>query len=356
MKIGIYTQPLSHNYGGILQNYALQHVLKKMGYNPITIYLGKYNYVRLVKDFIWNMISIVLRKSLYRKITLPMKQNKYEAVFYPFIQSYIAVTKRIIKCSSRFIKSLEFDAIIVGSDQVWRPCFNDIYDSYLLFAKDIDIPKIAYAASFGVDRWEYTPEQTNKCCELIKQFKAVSVREASGVNLCKKYLSTDALEVLDPTLLLNQSEYEILCRHIRYEAEDYLLVYILDEDEDKELYVEEFAKQHNLIVKQIHAENQVSMSVEEWLSLFRDAAYVVTDSFHGTVFSILFQKEFISLLNKGRGASRFESLLNKLQLSDRLIVDNQSISSGQIDWENVSDLLEKYRKESMLFLENAIKN
>ncbi len=355
MKIGIYTQPLSHNYGGILQNYALQQVLKRMGHNPITIHHGQKNYWSNAKCIIHNLLR-PLTKQPYWGVVSIKKLNKLKAPFKPFIKRYIHATKSVVKCTPEFIKRQHFGAIIVGSDQVWRPRYNDIYASYLSIAKDIAIPKIAYAASFGVDRWEYTPEQTNQCCELIKQFKAVSVREASGVNLCKKYLNTDAIEVLDPTLLLNRTDYRKLCHNIKCESEKYLLVYILDEDKDKELYVTEFAKQHNLVVKQIHAENQVSMSVEEWLSLFRDAAYVVTDSFHGTVFSILFLKEFISLVNEGRGASRFESLLNKLQLSDRLIVDNQSIPSGQIDWENVSDLLEKYRKESMLFLENAIKN
>ena len=133
-----------------------------------------------------------------------------------------------------------------------------------------------------------------------------------------------------------------------------MLVYILDEDKSKEVYVNEYANQNKLSVKQIHAENKVSFSIEEWLALFRDATIVVTDSFHGTVFSILFQKEFISLINKGRGASRFESLLKKIHLSDRLVADNRTIPSMQIDWRNVNELLEQYRKESMLFLENAI--
>ncbi len=355
MKIGIYTQPLSHNYGGILQNYALQQVLKRMGHTPVTIHHGQKNHWSNIKCIIHNLLR-PLTKQPYWGVVSIKKLNKLKEPFKPFIKKHIQVTKSVLKCTTKFIRQQHFDAIIVGSDQVWRPRYNDIYASYLAFANGMNISKIAYASSFGVDNWEYTPEQTNKCCELIKQFKAVSVREASGVNLCKKYLNTDAIEVLDPTLLLNRTDYRKLCHNIKCESEKYLLVYILDEDKDKELYVEEFAKQHNLIVKQIHAENKVSLSIEEWLSLFRDAAYVVTDSFHGTVFSILFQKEFISMLNKGRGASRFESLLNKLQLSDRLIVDNQSIPSGQIDWENVSDLLEKYRKESMLFLENAIKN
>ena len=218
----------------------------------------------------------------------------------------------------------------------------------------MNIPKIAYAASFGVDDWEYTSEQTKYCAELVKQFNAISVREMSGIDLCKKYLNVDAINVLDPTLLLNKSDYTCLCQNIPIDEERFLLVYVLDEDEQKYSYIEAFAKQKGLLIKQIHAENKVSLSIEEWLALFRDAAYVVTDSFHGTVFSILYQKDFISLINMGRGASRFESLLTKLQLMNRGIDDWASIPEEQIDWSNVYGLLEEYRHESMQFLRNAI--
>lgn len=355
MKIGIYTQPLSHNYGGILQNYALQQILNRMGHHSVTIHHGKKSFFSNMKCAVHNLIRPITKQPYWDFVPI-RKLNKSQSVFKPFIEKHIKVTKRIEKCKPRFIEKLHFDVLLVGSDQVWRPCYNDIYNSYLAFADKIAIPKIAYAASFGVDRWEYTPIQTEKCRNLIKQFTAISVREDSGISLCKQYLNADAIEVLDPTLLLNQTDYLMLCQHIQPNTKKYLLTYVLDEADNKKACVAEMAKRMNLPIKQIFGEKKASISIEEWLSLFRDAAYVVTDSFHGTVFSILFQKEFISLLNKGRGASRFESLLNKLQLTDRLIVDNQSIPSGQIDWENVGDLLEKYRKESMLFLENAIKN
>ena len=353
MNIGIYTQPLSHNYGGILQNYALQQVLKRMGHTPVTIHHGQKNHWSNIKCIIHNLLR-PLTKQPYWGVVSIKKLNKLKEPFKPFIKKHIQVTKSVLKCTTKFIRQQHFDAIIVGSDQVWRPRYNDIYASYLAFANGMNISKIAYASSFGVDNWEYTPEQTKVCAELIKQFKAVSVRESSGIDLCKKYLNVDAVNVLDPTLLLDKSDYSLLCKDIPKAEKGYLLVYILDEDKSKEAYVNEFARENNLSVRHIHAENKVSLSIEEWLALFRDATIVVTDSFHGTVFSILFQKEFISLINKGRGASRFESLLKKIHLSDRLVADNRTIPSMHIDWRNVNELLEQYRKESMLFLENAI--
>lgn len=353
MKIGIYTQPLSHNYGGILQNYALQQVLKKMGHTSVTIHHGQKTHWSNTKCIIHNLLRPFTNQPHWGVLSIK-KLNKLKAPFKPFIIKNLKTTKSIVKCTSEIVEQQQFDVIVVGSDQVWRPCYNDIYSSFLLFAKDVNIPKIAYAASFGVDNWEYTHEQTKVCAELIKQFKAVSVREMSGIDLCKKYLNVEAVNVLDPTLLLDKSDYSLLCKDIPKAEKGYLLVYILDEDKSKEAYVNEFASKNNLSVKQIHAENKVSLSIEEWLALFRDATIVVTDSFHGTVFSILFQKEFISLINKGRGASRFESLLKKIHLSDRLVADNRTIPSMQIDWRNVNELLGQYRKESMLFLENAI--
>ncbi len=353
MNIGIYTQPLSHNYGGILQNYALQQVLKRMGHTPVTIHHGQKNHWSNIKCIIHNLLR-PLTKQPYWGVVSIKKLNKLKEPFKPFIKKHIQVTKSVLKCTTKFIRRQHFDAIIVGSDQVWRPRYNDIYASYLAFANGMNISKIAYASSFGVDNWEYTPEQTKVCAELVKQFNAISVREMSGIDLCKKYLNVDAINVLDPTLLLNKSDYNLLCKEIPTDEQRYLLLYVLDEEGFNYSYIEVFAMQKDLLIKQIHAENKVSLSIEEWLALFRDAAYIVTDSFHGTVFSILFQKEFISLINKGRGASRFESLLTKLQLNDRGIDDLASIPKEQIDWSNVYGLLEEYRNESMQFLRNAI--
>ena len=133
------------------------------------------------------------------------------------------------------IKEGDVDCIIVGSDQVWRAKYfieqwqTGIEDAFLAFTKGWNIKRIAYAASFGVDTWEYTPEETMKCREAIKMFDAISVREDSGIDLLKKHLNVDAIQVVDPTLLLTKDDYRTLCETNQTpKSAGNLLVYILD--------------------------------------------------------------------------------------------------------------------------------
>ena len=176
--------------------------------------------------------------------------------------------------------------------------------------KEENLKRIAYAASFGVGDWEYSPKQTRECSKLAKKYDAISVREQSGVKLCKEYLGVDATWVLDPTLLLTKEDYLPICKEIPVCNEKYLAVYVLDENDEVTATYEKEAAAHGLVIKKFHADSKSTLTVPEWLAMFRDASYVVTDSFHGTVFSIIFGKEFKSIYNKGRGTARFESLMN----------------------------------------------
>ena len=227
------------------------------------------------------------------------------------------------------------EAIIVGSDQVWRPKYNyRIEDMFLKFAEKLPVRRIAYAASFGVDNWEYTSKQTFECAALAKKFDAISVREESGVKLCKEHLGVDATWVLDPTLLLTKEDYESICRDTPVCNEKYIAVYVLDENENVTATYEKESAARGLVVKKFHADSESTLTVPEWLAMFRDASFVVTDSFHGTVFSIICGKEFKCIYNEGRGAARFESLLNLY-------------NSGK---------LEEIREFSLNWLKNALKS
>ena len=209
MKIGILTQPLASNYGGILQNYALQVVLKRLGHDPYTIYYGQGKFWDWVNIWIRYIVKVIIRHPgrKYR----PLNYNDFihrctRSYMVDFVKENIQTTKHLgrnIRYSQ--IEHYGFDAYVVGSDQVWRPIYNEgelLGNMYLDFAKDIpSIKRISYAASFGVDNWnEYNKYQTNQCQELINLFDAVSVREGSGVDICKKYLKKDAVHLLDPTL------------------------------------------------------------------------------------------------------------------------------------------------------------
>lgn len=313
MKVAILTQALLNNYGGLLQNYALQCVLKKMGYDAVTVDFKQKNYYEPLLPALINRVFAIFLQIFGVKINrrnLPhyQKRNSFSATF---VKENISVTNPVPIYSTKVLERAGVDICLVGSDQVWRPKYNHyLEDMYLKFAKVFPAKRIAYAASFGVDEWEYSEKQTRECSALAKKFKAISVREESGVGLCKKNLEVDATWVLDPTLLLQKEDYLKICEGVPTSSKPYLAAYVLNMDESIRKTCEQAAIERGVELKVFSADAQASLSVPEWLAMFRDASYVVTDSFHGTAFSIIFGKEFKCLYNETRGSARFESLLN----------------------------------------------
>ena len=295
MKIGIFTQPLKSNYGGILQNYAMQVVLKRLGHEPWTV-----DYLRFTWwDWFVVVIKVTIKKCLLRKSNYPLTPTKVRRQENPlrrFAQKHIQLTQPRVKYPNKSIlQTYDFNALLVGSDQTWRPMYNGkIYDMYLQLAEGMNVKRVAYAASFGTDQWEYTPEQEAECARLAKQFDAISVREASGVGLCKEHFGVEATHVLDPTLLLTANDYNELCKDIEL-REPFVFAYILDMNEQKVAEIKAFAEAKGLpyFIKSADADISDVDSIELWLSYFRDAAYVITDSFHGTAFSVIYHKNFV---------------------------------------------------------------
>ena len=273
------------------------------------------------------------------------------------MKSHIATTDIVDKYSSKLISKYELDAVVTGSDQVWRPCYNRrVLTNMFLDFVGKRTKKIAYAASFGVDYWEYKPRKARKCGELARRLDAISVREGSGVSLCRNYLGVEAIEVLDPTLLLSAEVYKEVCSNVAPSGERYVAAYILDATPEKVALVEQEARRRGVAAKIYGADKDAELSIEEWLAMFRDAEYVITDSFHGCVFSTIFRREFAVIINSERGASRFISLLGKFALTNRTIIDaNQgSVPTEPIDWQEVEINLKKYQEHSMTFLTQAL--
>lgn len=357
MKIGIVTQPLGHNYGGILQNYALQQALSQLGHKPVTLRVKaegeSYHFWITVcfKVFILKLLGRKPRGSRYPSSPNKIKaqRRKQEEFVIRHIVTSQRKYRRFPECS---VKKNSLDAIIVGSDQVWRPLYNpNITDMFLGFCTKSPIRRLAYAASFGVDKWEFTAVLTDVCRTLIKKFDAVSVRENSGIALCKEYLRCSAVEVLDPTFLLSREQYTSLCEDVPKPVERQLTAYVLDMNDEKRRLIERIADERNLTVRYFSADENATLYVEEWIAAFRDADFVVTDSFHGTVFSIIFNCDFYSILNENRGGSRFHSLLSKFNLSHRLISGANFIDKEQsIDWNAVNTVHRRLKEESLDFL------
>lgn len=264
----------------------------------------------------------------------------------------------------------KYDAVVVGSDQTWRPKYSpNIYNFYLDFIKNKNIKRFAYASSFGVDTWEYAEEETSKCAELAKLFDAISVREESGVDLCKKYLNVESECVLDPTLLLNKEDYlSLIGDKYNNGSDNGVYTYFLDSNEEKTSAANSIAEKLKTQVYSCQAKRSLSdlggstldeyqmPAVQDWLASFANAKFVVTDSFHGMVFSIIFEKPFLVIVNKQRGAARFESLLSKIGGLDHLIYDTKEIDSEKIKSIEPldEDKLKKLKIGSLFFIENSV--
>lgn len=372
MKIGILTLPLRINYGGILQAYALQTILQQMGHETQILDRSQKQTLPLLKKPCAYSKRLFLKYIKGEGNRIKIFQEEYYNKTYSIINQNIRtfIEKHIDYCAvSDFskLKEKDFDAIIVGSDQVWRPIYfgeNRIKKAYLDFTKDWKIKRVAYAASFGTDQWEYSPRQTKVCAKLAQKFDAVSVREKFATELCLKHLKINATQVLDPTMLLTKEDYiQIVKKSNTPKCKGTLLTYILDYSKEKDLIIEQIANKGNLSPFRVNSpksENlyapineRIQPSIEQWLRGFMDAEFIITDSFHGTVFSILFQKPFITIANKKRGMARMDSLLSILNLEDRQINcydELEKVFHQNIDYQRVNHLLNKYRQYSVDFL------
>ena len=374
MKIGIIALELRYNFGGILQAYALQKVLRNLGHDVIhvdkimEVSLGPWykKYPIYIKR---SICKYILGKNIIIKADI--EQNRISNAIAKntdlFIGKYIRKIR--IKDFSNF-KEEDFDVIIVGSDQVWRPkyFFSKIENAYLDFAKEWKIKRIAYAASFGTEEWEYTEEQTNNCATLLKKFNAVSVRESSAVHLCNDNFGVKAEHVLDPTMLLSKEDYIKLFKDYNAAQSDgNLFCYILDEGEEKKSIIDCVAKEKVLKPFYVNSryddhnaplEERIQQPVEKWLRAFYDAEFVITDSFHACVFSIIFNKPFIVYGNRERGLARFNSLLSIFGLEERIVLTKEEATkaiSEPINWKKVNESHREWKEKSMSFLNNNLK-
>lgn len=339
MKIAIMTQPLGKNYGGIMQAWALQQVLKRMGHDVVTIdrqsdskgpayYAARLGYRTLQK-------ALGKRKA---PINFEPHMSTILQHTHAFIGQNLSMSEPLdstAKLKAHFARE-QYDAVIVGSDQTWRPQYSpNINNFFLDFLEGSDIKRIAYASSFGVDEWEFTEEQTQRCAALAKQFDVISVREDSGVELCRKYLGVEAAHVLDPTLLLDKADYEQLIGPERLnETPSGVYTYFLDKTPEKLALAQQISEELGEPIYSCRARKSIEEDASEitdyimpdikgWLAGFANAKFVLTDSFHGMVFSVLFEKPFFVVMNKGRGTARFESLVGMLEGGKALLASSK---------------------------------
>lgn len=377
MRIGIITLPLRTNYGGILQAFALQTTLERMGHEVQII--GAPN-IPFSLPFLHRCLSIV--KRFLQKYILGQKNivldrvkgtndqaDKSATLTRKFIGNHIHL--RVVN-NFREIAPDDYNAYVVGSDQIWREIYNKkwynqkIDDVYLGFTKGWNVKRIAYAASFGKDEIEITESNDlQKCREAIAAFDAVSVREESGINICKRDLLYDnAVLMPDPTLLLSMEDYVSLVPNIEKESDKReLMSYVLDDNGEKIVLRERIAKDKNLKINITNKGDNWKLGdkikpqppVEDWLKAFAESNYVITDSFHACVFSIIFHKQFTVIANKERGLARFKTLLKMFGLEDRMILSPDEYEPlPDIDYDKVQIILDTKRKEALGFLKSNL--
>ncbi|MBR4677179.1 MAG: polysaccharide pyruvyl transferase family protein [Bacteroidales bacterium] len=370
-RVLILSQPLHNNYGGLLQAFALQKVIKSLGFdvatNRIILHDNKLT-TRKIWSFGKSKIKSIVFKFLRKKDVWVENSKTISRYTSKFVDNYIQ-TENADTLSRKIAK--KYDIFIVGSDQVFRKRWSQVTKYFLEDLKRrSDKTKIVYAASFGTDDLsEWTEDDIKICKKLAPKFRAVSVREDTGIGIMKDYFNIVAEHVLDPTLLLNKEDYlQVIDKEDEHRRNKIMMTYILDKTDGKTEIIElvknklglealEVMPKEKYCAETTDIENCVYPSVSKWISGFRDAEFVVTDSFHGTVFSIIFNKPFICISNGLRGITRITSLLKIFDLENRLITSKDNFSETllcPINYDNVNSIWNQWKTKSMNFLRDSI--
>lgn len=384
----------STNYGGVLQAYALRKVIADMGYEAEQLRYLKSSEIILdplltrAKNFFINSfksavaekqvgvfilcacrfgITFVPRK-IFNKLVVRKHRARRAENFARFNDRYVLSSK--VYTRNTVAESVDdYDIFITGSDQVWNP--NWFHAPYFLDFVPEEKLKTAYAASTAVSH--ITQEQYDKMQPLISRFQHISVREENAVPMLQGMTDKKIEWVIDPTLLLSAEEWnEVAAKNPV--KEPYVFAYILGDRKDNQKCAKDFAKKKGLklvtfpftasgSLRQAFFGNIHSYGGPDiWLSLIRDAEYVITDSFHAVVFSIVYQKRFVVLRRSGDGEkgsmnSRMYSLCKMFsEIEERIVgVDGVDVLDKDILWDNIIQSLHNRKHHSSLWLENALK-
>ncbi len=331
------------NFGSLFQYYALQEYLIKLGHEPFWI-----RYYQLPTKISIYLKMVKAKKEYLKKDTIFFRKKTWKKCFIAFIHKYLYLSNNIYY-SHKFLKFFppKADIYITGSDKVW----SDNFPYYLDFVPE-NKRRYSYAASFPRNFFKFSPT----AALLLKKFTGVSVRENEGVDMCQKAGYLDAIQVLDPTMLLPKSHYLSLIKAENKLTNNlkgpYLFCYFGNVDSPSEVHWQSicsFAEKKSLslilvamlgIVPMFPEEYIYMPSPIEWLQLMSEADCIITNSFHGTIFSVIMEKPFLSIIPKDKPSVPISSFLDSLDLKSR-IIQNESIDIEKnifnpIDWEKVN--------------------
>lgn len=362
MRIGILTLPLHVNYGGILQAAALYRLLSDKGFAPVLLRKEPEN-LNSAGRLIRNLLRMVPAQNLGGVRVRAKARAKHE----PFIQRFIPNVTRPCHNGDELRAAIErsgLDAVVVGSDQVWRLDFHqdNNHAAYFLNFVPPGVKKLSYAASFGYPEWRH-PDLIKEVSSLLAGFDAVSVREQSGVDICRTTFGREECAlVLDPTLVVDPTFYAEAAAPSEPRSRPSLVTYVLAPGASSKTVLKAIEaalpEAYDVTSLSCDWENR-QVTVGEWLRAFMDADFVFTDSFHGTVLSILFGKRFIVLGDRDRGLDRLTTLLGSIGLMCRLVLADDlarvaALVSQRIDYEPVNARLTALRRASRDYLFSAL--
>lgn len=355
MKIGILTFHWGTNYGGVLQSFALQETLKKMGHTVEIINFAPLSH----RDKLLQCLRLRSPSKTFKLFIERLKEKKFK----PFRKLHLNCGKRYYSLAELEKDPPELDVYISGSDQVWSPFIAlGVGKPYYLPFGVPTVKRISYAASLG--SLEFPKEILNKVKPYLDRFDGISVREVSSVKILKDAGYENVELMPDPALLLEKSDLEKLLKNKKSTKKDeFCLYYILQENQDVINQLFNYSKKKgNISVISTKELKNSMIGIEEWLMNIKDSKFIVTNSFHGVIFSILFEKQFVVTPIIGKWSvmnDRIFTLLEKFNLSNRLIdiydeVLFDNVIKSKINWAEKQIILKEIREEALSFLNRNI--
>ncbi len=371
LKAGIVTFASAHNYGALLQAYAMQRYLENLGieahiinYRPKEIdNVYKLYRIKKTKNF---PKKVIMKISKVIKIETKEKWRKEKYInFERFIDHTLKTTRPYNKLGQIQASYLDYDILIAGSDQIWNTDLTKGFKpAYFLEFGKKDAIRIAYAASLG--RNDIDKKYILFYKRYLKNFDYISVREKSMISIFNDLTDKEVVQVLDPTLLLNKKDYNQLKKESKYKDKEYIYVHFIGKDSKLIEIADKVSTELNIPILHNFAnkifKNELDYhyneSPEKIIDVVKNAKMVITNSFHLTVLSIIYNKKFITIPHAKR-PERMKNLLEMLDLEDHLIEDVRimpDLKELEIDYDKVEKKLENERKKSVEFLQKALFN